>query len=152
MGAIAVGLVAGGLCALAVTIKNRLGYDDALDVVGVHLVGGLAGTLMIGLLASDTSTGSADLRGLFYGGGLSLLGNQATAAFVVMEYSFILTVLIALIVKAVMGLRVTDEQEITGIDQTVHAETAYEFGVNGSGSAGVPLGALHSPMGQRVNS
>ena len=147
MGAIAVGLVAGGLCCLAVTIKNRLGYDDALDVVGV-----LAGTLMIGLLASDTSTGSADLRGLFYGGGLSLLGKQATAAFVVMAYSFLLTVLIALIVKAVMGLRVTDEQEITGIDQTVHAETAYEFGVTGSGSAGVPLGALHSPMGQRVNS
>ena len=137
---------------LAVTLKNRLGYDDALDVVGVHLVGGLAGTLLIGLLASDTSTGSADLRGLFYGGGLSLLGKQATAAFVVMAYSFLLTVLIALIVKAVMGLRVTDEQEITGIDQTVHAETAYEFGVTGSGSAGVPLGALHSPMGQRVNS
>ena len=135
IGAILVGLVAGGLCCLAVTFKHRLGYDDALDVVGVHLVGGLAGTLMIGLVASDTSTGSADLRGLFYGGGLSLLGKQAVAALTVLAYSFVLTLVIAFVVKAVMGLRISDEDEITGIDQTNHAETAYEFG-GGLGTSG----------------
>ena len=140
IGAIAVGLVAGGLCCLAVTFKHRLGYDDALDVVGVHLVGGLAGTLMIGLVASDKSTGSADLRGLFYGGGLSLLGKQAVAALSVLAYSFVLTLVIALVVKAVMGLRVSEEDEVTGIDQTNHAETAYEFG-GGLGTSGGVLPA-----------
>ena len=150
VGAILVGLVAGGLCALAVTMKNRLGYDDALDVVGVHLVGGLAGTLMIGLVASDTSTGSAALRGLFYGGGGSLLGKQAIAAFSVMGYSFVLTLVIALFVKAVMGLRVSEDQEVIGIDQTIHAETAYEFGGAGAGSGGVPVGALSAPTPMRV--
>jgi len=141
LGAIAVGLVAGGLCALTVTLKNRLGYDDALDVVGVHLVGGLAGTLMVGLVASDKATdfytGGMHIRGLLYGGGLAQLGRQAVAAGAVLAYSFVLTLVIALVVKAVMGLRVTEEQEITGIDQSVHAETAYEFvglGTAGSGS------------------
>ena len=154
MGAILVGLVAGGLCCLAVTLKHRAGYDDALDVVGVHLVGGLAGTLLIGLLASDRSTGSADLRGLFYGGGLSLLGKQALAALAVLAYSFVLTLVIALIVKAVMGLRISEEDEATGIDQTSHAETAYEFG--GALGSGAPAGgALAGATGlskERVSS
>jgi ammonium transporter, Amt family len=140
VGAILVGLVAGGLCCLAVTFKHRLGYDDALDVVGVHLVGGLAGTLMIGLVASDTSTGG--IRGLFYGGGLGQLGKQAIAAGAVLAYSFVLTLVIALVVKAVIGLRVSDEEEVTGVDQTVHAETAYDFlGAIGSGS---PTTGAHS--------
>jgi len=139
VGAILLGMVAGGLCCLAITLKNRLGYDDALDVVGVHLVGGLAGTLMIGLLASDTSTGSPDLRGLFYGGGTAQLGKQAIAAFAVLAYSFVLTYVIALILRATIGLRVTEEQEITGVDQTVHAETAYEFAGLGSAGSGTPL-------------
>jgi len=141
IGAILVGLVAGGLCALAVTMKNRLGYDDALDVVGVHLVGGLAGTLLVGLVASDKATefyaSGQHIRGLFYGGGFAQLGPQAIAAGAVLAYSFVLTLVIALVVKAVMGLRVPEEQEITGIDQSVHAETAYEFvglGTAGSGS------------------
>ena len=150
MGAIAVGLIAGGLCALAVTLKNRLGYDDALDVVGVHLVGGLAGTLSIGLLASDTSTGSASLRGALYGGGLSLLGKQAVAAGAVLTYSFVLTLVIALVVKAVMGLRVTEEQEVTGIDQTVHAETAYEFAAVGGGVSSFGAAPQSAPSPARV--
>jgi len=140
LGAILVGLVAGGLCCLAVTLKHRAGYDDALDVVGVHLVGGLAGTLMIGLVASDTSTGSTDLRGLFYGGGLSLLGKQALAALTVCAYSFVLTLLIALVVKAVIGLRISEDDEVTGIDQTAHAETGYELG----GSLGGMSSALRA--------
>ncbi len=141
VGAILVGLVAGGLCALAVTVKHRLGYDDALDVVGVHLVGGMAGTLMIGLVASDTSTGSAELRGLFYGGGLAQLGRQAVAAFAVLGYSFVLTLVLALVVKAVIGLRVSEEEEVTGVDQTVHAETAYELNGLGTAGSGTLVGA-----------
>jgi len=142
VGAIVVGLVAGGLCCLAVTFKHRLGYDDALDVVGVHLVGGMAGTLMVGLLATDSSTQAYNtnhIRGLLYGGGLDQLGKQAVAAFAVLIYSFVLTYIIALVVKAVMGLRVTEEQEVTGIDQTVHAETAYELGgsLGGTATAGL---------------
>jgi Amt family ammonium transporter len=147
VGAILVGLVAGGLCCLAVTFKHRLGYDDALDVVGVHLVGGLVGTLMIGLVASDTTTGVADLRGLFYGGGAELLGKQAIAAFAVMAYSFVLTYIIALIVKAAVGLRISEEDEITGIDTTSHAESAYEWAGLGSASAGTLSGSsLHHPV------
>ena len=154
IGAILVGLVAGGLCALAVGLKNRFGYDDALDVVGVHLVGGLAGTLLVGLLATDKSTdfytGGAHIRGLFYGGGFAQLGKQAVAAGAVLAYSFVLTLVIALIVKAVMGLRVTDEQELTGIDQTVHAETAYEFAGFGTAGSGTLTAGAHAAPPARV--
>ena len=151
VGAILIGLVAGGMCCLAVTFKHRLGYDDALDVVGVHLVGGLVGTLMIGLVASDTSTGSADLRGLFYGGGVELLGKQALAAAAVMAYSFVLTYLIALGVKATIGLRIPEEDEVAGIDTTNHAESAYEWA--GLGSAGSLTGSSPSvPAAMKVNS
>ena len=154
IGAILVGLVAGGLCALAVGLKNRFGYDDALDVVGVHLVGGLAGTLLVGLLATDKSTdfytGGAHIRGLFYGGGLAQLGKQALAAGAVLAYSFVLTLVIALIVKAVMGLRVTEEQELTGIDQTVHAETAYEFAGFGTAGSGTLTAGAHAAPPARI--
>jgi len=149
IGAIAVGLVAGGLCCLAVTFKQRGGYDDALDVVGVHLVGGLAGTLMIGMVASDGSTGNVDLRGLLYGGGLSLLGKQAIAAGSVLVYSFVMTLIIAYVLKVTIGLRVTEEEEVTGVDQTVHAETAYEFG---SALAGSGSGGMVSPQSDRASS
>ena len=154
IGAILVGLVAGGLCALAVTFKHRLGYDDALDVVGVHLVGGLAGTLMVGLVASDKITdfydAGAHLRGLFYGGGLGLLGRQAVGAGAVLAYSFVLTLVIALVVKAIFGLRVTEEQEVTGIDQTIHAETAYEFAGLGSAGAGNLSAGSHAAESAKV--
>ena len=145
VGAILVGLAAGGLCCLAVTFKHRLGYDDALDVVGVHLVGGLAGTLMVGLVASDTSTGSADLRGLFYGGGADLLAKQAIAAGAVMAYSFVLTLLIALVVKATIGLRISPDDELTGIDTTNHAESAYEWAGYGSAGSGTLVGGSSLP-------
>ena len=79
LGAIAVGLVAGGACAFAVSFKYRFGYDDSLDVVGIHLVGGIIGSLIIGLLASQTATGEDGIEGLLYGGGLGQLGKQAVA-------------------------------------------------------------------------
>ena len=136
LGAIAIGLVAGGACCLAVTFKHRLGYDDALDVVGVHLVGGLVGTLMIGVVAD--SEFAAGYESVLDGGSFALLGKQAVAAGATMAYSFVATLLIALLIKAVLGLRVTEEEEVTGIDTTVHAESAYELGGIGATGSSVP--------------
>jgi len=124
VGAIVVGAVAGILCALAVSLKYKLGYDDSLDVVGVHLVGGLVGTLLIGFLASADAPAGVD--GLFYGGGLGQLGIQAVSALAVLAYSFVLTLVIGFVLKAVGGFRVSDEVEVGGIDLAVHGETAYE--------------------------
>jgi Amt family ammonium transporter len=140
-GAIIVGLLAGAVCAMAIGIKNKLGFDDALDVVGVHLVGGLFGTLSIGFMATKSSTGFVD--GLFYGGNASQLGKQAIAAVAVMAYSFVLTLIIALAIKYTMGLRVSEEAELMGIDQAEHAETAYELTGMTTGSTSAPsyLGA-----------
>jgi Amt family ammonium transporter len=133
LGALLIGLVAGAACALAVTLKHRLGYDDSLDVVGVHLVGGLVGTLMIGLVASESVAGRA---GLLLGGGGRLLADQAIAALAVMAYSFVVALVLALALRSVMGLRVSEEDEITGIDQTVHAESGYELtGIGAGGSS-----------------
>ncbi|QWF82929.1 ammonium transporter [Amycolatopsis sp. CA-230715] len=133
-GALAIGVVAGVLCALAVGLKYRLGYDDSLDVVGVHLVGGITGTLMLGLVATGgVKEGSPD--GLFYGGGFAQLGKQAIAALAVLAYSFVLALVIGFLIKKTMGFRVTAEDEVTGIDEAEHAETAYEFGGGRGGRA-----------------
>jgi len=130
-GALAVGVVAGAACALAVTFKHKAGYDDALDVVGVHLVGGLVGTLMIGIVGDKTHTLTDSL---FDGGSFSLLGTQATAAFAVLGYSFVGTLIIAFLLKVTIGIRIKEEDELVGIDQTTHAETAYELtGVSAGG-------------------
>ncbi|MDT7571050.1 MAG: ammonium transporter, Amt family [Actinomycetota bacterium] len=152
VGAILLGLIAGTVCCVAVTWKHKGGYDDALDVVGVHLVGGLVGTLLIGFLASDTSTGVAELRGLFYGGGASLLGKQAVAAGAVLVYSFVLTYLIALLVKATIGLRISEDDEVAGIDTAEHAESAYEFAGLGTAGSGSLTGAPHAPAQVKVHS
>ncbi|WP_413450657.1 ammonium transporter [Georgenia phoenicis] len=118
VGAIVLGLLAGGLCALAVSLKYRFGYDDSLDVVGVHLVGGLVGTVMIGFLATD--------GGLLYGGGLNLLAVQVIIAVVAMALSAVVTLVIGLALKATLGWRVPEDVETTGIDSSVHGESAYE--------------------------
>ncbi|SDE57801.1 ammonium transporter [Auraticoccus monumenti] len=125
VGALLIGLIAGVVCALAVGLKYRFGYDDSLDVVGVHLVGGLVGTLLIGFFAHPDSP--AEVAGLFYGGGLSQLGKQAIGAFAVLIYSFVVTLLIALLLKAVMGWRVSAEAETDGIDGDQHAESGYDL-------------------------
>jgi Amt family ammonium transporter len=107
--------------------------------VGVHLVGGLVGTLMIGLVASESVAGRA---GLLLGGGGGLLADQAVAAVAVMAYSFVVALLLALAIKAVMGLRVSEEDEITGIDQTVHAESGYELtGIGAGGGSTLQTGS-----------
>ncbi|MGZ8719763.1 MAG: ammonium transporter [Aeromicrobium sp.] len=141
IGSIALGLIAGVLCALAVGLKYKFGYDDSLDVVGVHLVGGLVGTLLIGLLATKTNAGSEAAAGLFYGGGLEQLGKQAVAAFAVLAYSFILTYIIGTLIDKTIGFRISEEDEVTGIDQVEHLETAYEFAGSGGGSPHLTKGA-----------
>jgi Amt family ammonium transporter len=131
LGAIVLGLIAGAVCALATGLKFRFGYDDALDVVGVHLVGGVLGALLIGFLGNSKTGVGAD--GLLYGGGLTQLGKQAVAVGASVVYSFVVTLIIALVVKAAFGgLRVTEEVEIEGLDINLHAETAYESLTGGS--------------------
>ncbi|MPZ80509.1 MAG: ammonium transporter [Actinophytocola sp.] len=136
-GALAIGVIAGVVCALAVSIKYRLGLDDSLDVVAVHLIGGLIGTLMIGFVGtSGVNDGGAD--GLFYGGGLTQLGKQAVGAFSVMIYSLVVATILGLIVKAVFrGGRISAEAEAVGIDEAEHAEAAYEFSGLRSGSSSI---------------
>ncbi|MBF6329329.1 ammonium transporter [Nocardia transvalensis] len=133
LGALAIGTVSGALCALAVGLKFKLGFDDSLDVVGVHLVGGLVGTLLVGLLlAPETDAGIATGRkGLFYGGGFEQLGKQAIGAFTVLAFSFVVTLIIAYIIKFTIGLRASEEEEFEGMDESEHAETAYDFAAVG---------------------
>ena len=132
VGAIVLGALAGGLCALAVSLKYRFGYDDSLDVVGVHLVGGILGTLLIGLLATDAAPAGVD--GLLYGGGLGQLGKQAVAAGAVIGYSFVVTLVVAVVLKAVVGLRINQDEEFAGIDLTTHAESGYDLSTTTGGT------------------
>jgi Amt family ammonium transporter len=132
LGAIVVGFSAGVLCALAVGLKFKLGFDDSLDVVGVHLVGGMVGTLLVGLVAAPEAP--AAVVGLFYGGGFNQLWRQAVGAFAVFGYSAIGTAILALIVKYTIGLRLDPEDESSGIDEAEHAETGYDFAAVGSSS------------------
>ena len=125
MGSVAIGFAAGAICALAVGLKNKFGFDDALDVVGVHLVGGVLGALLIGFFATKM-TNSAGTNGFFYGGGFGLLGKQAVAVVAVVAYSFIVTYILAQILDKTVGLRVSEEDEVSGLDLSQHAETAYE--------------------------
>jgi Amt family ammonium transporter len=135
-GALVIGAAAGAICALAVGLKYKLGYDDSLDVVGIHLVGGLVGTLLIGFFGT-TTVNSLSADGLFYGGGLELLGKQALAAGAVMLYSFVGALLIGYLIKFTIGFRVSEDDEVAGIDEAEHAEVAYELGVTRGGRAGV---------------
>ena len=136
IGAIVIGLVAGVLCAFAVSLKYKLGYDDSLDVVGVHLVGGVIGALMIGLVATTAvNDGGAD--GLLAGGGLSLLGKQAVGVVASIIYSFVVSYIIGKLIDVTMGFRISEEDEVAGVDSTSHAETAYDFGsIHAGGAAG----------------
>src|SRR5664280_2751430 len=144
MGAILVGLAAGAVCALAVSLKFRFGFDDALDVVGVHLVGGMLGALLIGFLA-DGAVAGAKHKGLFYGGGFAQLGKQALAVVVVVAYSFVVSYILAKIVQATIGFRATDEEEVEGLDSSYHAETAYELGSSFTGAFS-PAAPRHSEL------
>ena len=129
IGAAAVGLAAGIVCSFAVSLKFKWNYDDSLDVVGVHFVGGVVGVSLIGLLATAVMTGGPN--GLFYGGGLSQLGKQVLAMAAVAVYAFAVSYGLARAIDATMGFRISAEDEATGVDFTQHAETAYAEGVHG---------------------
>ncbi len=133
VGGAAVGLTAGVVCSYAVGWKFRFEYDDSLDVVGVHFVGGIVGTLLIGLFATTTMTGGP--QGLLYGGGAAQLGRQSVAVLAVAAYTFLMTYGIGKAIDRLMGLRASAEEELTGLDQTLHAESAYDHGALGQGTA-----------------
>jgi Amt family ammonium transporter len=142
LGGAAIGLIAGMVCALAIRLKYRLGFDDALDVVAVHGVGGVTGLLATGLLAT-TIINQNGANGLLYGGGLTQFGRQALAAAVAVSYSLALTWLIAWALDKCIGLRVAPHHELAGIDEAEHAETAYEHG-RPSGHFAGSLSRVHS--------
>jgi Amt family ammonium transporter len=125
--AVVIGFIAGAVCALAVGLKYKFGYDDSLDVVGVHLVGGIIGSLAIGFFGSS-AVNSLGLDGLFYGGGTALLAKQALGVVLVMTYSFVATLIIGFAIEKTIGFRVSTDKELIGVDQTEHAESAYELG------------------------
>jgi ammonium transporter, Amt family len=129
LGAAVVGLAAGIVCSFAVGAKFRFNYDDSLDVVGVHFVGGVVGVSLIGLFATAVMTSGP--QGLFYGGGFTQLGKQALAIVVVALYAFTVSFILAKLIDRVMGFRVSADDETAGVDFAQHAETAYAEGVHG---------------------
>jgi ammonium transporter, Amt family len=138
-GAVAIGAIAGAVCAWAVGWKFKLGYDDSLDVVGVHLVGGIIGTVLIGFFSTADGAGGVD--GLFYGGGFGSLGDQTLGALVAIVYSAVVTTVIALAIKYTIGLRIAEEDEVEGIDFVAHGESAYDLHTS-SGRGGSSTGVL----------
>jgi ammonium transporter, Amt family len=144
MGSIFIGFIAGVLCALAISLKNKFGFDDSLDVVGVHFVGGWVGTLSIGFF-STKGVNPLGNDGILYGGGghfggWNLLLHQFLAAGAVTIFSFVATTIIALVVNIFIKNRVSEEDELEGLDTAIHGESAYEFGPVGGhlgGSGGV---------------
>jgi ammonium transporter, Amt family len=148
-GAIIVGALAGILCALAVNLKYKLKLDDSLDVVGVHLVGGIVGCLLIGLVGTTTSPQGVDgffpagTNGLFYGGNATLLGHQAMGVLFTVLWTGVLTTVIGLVIKFTIGWRVTADEEVEGIDFAEHGETAYDLDGRSGGVIG-STGVMHS--------
>jgi Amt family ammonium transporter len=139
-GAILIGLAAGAICFAAVELKPRLGYDDSLDVVGVHMVGGIVGALLTGVLAT-TAVNAFD-------GGLVQLGKQAVGVAATLGFSFAMTLGILKVVDALVGVRVREDEEATGLDLSQHAEVGYTFG-DRAGAASetvvVPEAAMDRP-------
>ncbi|MGW0178689.1 ammonium transporter [Nocardia sp. NPDC003345] len=123
IGALIIGAAAGAVCCLAVSLKFRFGVDDSLDVVGIHLVGGILGTVLIGLLADPAAPNG--VAGLFYGGGVDVLWRQVVAVLAVLAFTFVVTVVIAKVIDMTLGLRVPAESELEGLDVSVHGEMAY---------------------------
>jgi Amt family ammonium transporter len=141
-GAIAIGAIAGAVCAWAVGLKYKFNLDDSLDVVGVHLVGGIVGTVLIGLFS--TSAGAGGVDGLFYGGGLSSLRAQVLGVLVAIAWSGIATAIIGFAIKYTLGWRLDEEDEVEGIDFSQHGEAAYDFASLSGGSRGPQSAVLQS--------
>ncbi|MFG1999357.1 ammonium transporter [Spirillospora sp. NPDC048911] len=132
--AVLLGFVAGAICAYAVGLKYKLGFDDSLDVVGVHLVGGLVGAVSLGFIAAYPFLPQQH-KGLFYGGGLQQLGWQVVAPLAVGAYSFVMAFVIGKVIDLVIGFRLDPEDEVNGIDIATHAESAYDLGSAGGGGS-----------------
>jgi Amt family ammonium transporter len=132
--AVVIGLIAGILCSLAVGLKFKFGLDDSLDVVGVHLVGGIWGSLSVGFFGTSV-VNSVGVDGIFYGGGTELLAKQALGVGLVAAYSFIATLIIGFAIEKTIGFRVTRQVEVEGIDLKEHAESAYELASSSRGGS-----------------
>jgi len=126
MASVAIGLLAGVICFLAVQLKFKFGFDDSLDVIAVHLVGGITGSLLLGVFANEA------VGGLLSGAGASLLGKQFVAVGATLAYSGVMSFILAKIIDKTIGLRVPEEDEYTGLDLSQHAESAYAAGEFGS--------------------
>ncbi len=148
-GAVAIGAIAGAVCAWAVGMKYKLGYDDSLDVVGVHLVGGVIGTVLIGVFS--TSEGAGGIDGLLYGGGLGSLGDQVLGVLVAVVYSGVLTAVIGLAIKYTIGLRLDEEDEVNGIDLAAHGESAYDLHSGTSGGRSSVLATATTATASATN-
>jgi ammonium transporter, Amt family len=145
-GALLIGGLAGVVCAAAIKLKYKLGYDDSLDVVALHGIGGVMGTVLIGLLASARVNPAIGVNGLFYGGGFAQLGRQALAVLVAVCYAFGVSLLLAWLVRRTVGFRVDREVEFSGIDEAEHAESGYDLTTLG-GTARGESGVLGAAVG-----
>ena len=151
LGALIVGAVAGAACAYAVGLKFKFGLDDSLDVVGVHLVGGIIGCVLIGFVGTNTSPQGidglfGDMNGLFYGGNATLLGHQILGVLFTVVWTGIFTTLIALAIKHTIGWRISGDDEVDGIDFAEHGESAYDLDGRSGGVLGGsgPVAAAHA--------
>ncbi|GAA4718478.1 ammonium transporter [Pedococcus ginsenosidimutans] len=149
VGSVVLGVLAGAVCAYAVGLKFRFGFDDSLDVVGVHLVGGLVGTIGIGFLGSASAPAGVD--GLFYGGGVDQLWRQVVGALAVLVYSFVVTYVIGTVIQRTMGFRLETEAEVAGIDLEEHAETSYDINGLASGRFGSGSGSAISTTATKTH-
>jgi Amt family ammonium transporter len=138
LASIAIGLAAGIICSYAVGLKLKFGFDDSLDVVGVHAVGGIVGALSIGFLASK-AVNPAGADGIFYGGGLTLLGHQAIAVAAAVAFAFAASWILLKLIDVTIGLRVRPDQEAMGLDKGVHDEDGYVFAEPAYETASAPL-------------
>jgi Amt family ammonium transporter len=144
LASILLGIVAGAVCALAVGLKYKFGFDDSLDVVGVHFVGGWIGSLWIGLFATAGVNAVVTHKSVFYGGGVDQLWRQFVASAAVTIYSFAIAAILALILKAAGALRLDPDAEVSGIDIADHGETPYDFTPSGGGGGSAfTMAGLH---------
>ncbi|MBG0812924.1 ammonium transporter [Planomonospora sp. ID82291] len=147
--AVVIGLLAGVACAYGVGLKYRLGYDDSLDVVGVHMVGGVVGAVALGFVAAYPFADGQE-KGLLYGGPISQLGVQVLGPVAVGAYSFVVSWILAKVIDKTMGFRISAEDEVAGIDITTHAETGYDLGTVHSSGVASPNGPAVVPAAKKV--
>ncbi|WP_214106001.1 ammonium transporter [Acrocarpospora catenulata] len=145
-----IGILAGAICAVAVGLKYKLGYDDSLDVVGVHLVGGVIGAVALGFVAAYPFADGQN-KGILLGGPISQLGVQVLGPVAVGLYSFVVTFILGKIIDKTMGFRITREDEVTGIDITTHAETGYDLGTIHSSGVTSPNGPAVPAEAKKVD-